>query len=43
MFHKKINEIFSGMPNVFHSADDIFIVGFEEKGKDNDETSERIL
>ena len=34
MFQKKINEIFSSMPNVFSIADDIFIAGFIEQSKD---------
>ena len=35
MFQKKIDELFSGMPNVFTIADDIIIVGFDELGRDN--------
>ena len=30
MFQKKIDELFSGMSNVFGIADDILIIGFDE-------------
>ena len=29
MFQEKIDEIFSGMPNVFRIADNISVAGFE--------------
>ena len=38
MFQRKIDELFIGIPNVFGIADDILIVGFDEQGKDHDET-----
>ena len=40
MFQKKIDEIFSSIPNVF-SITDILIAGLDEQGKCNDETLER--
>ena len=43
MFRKKINELFSGMPNIFSIADDILIAGFAESGKDHDETLEKVF
>ena len=33
MFHMKIDELFSGMPNVFSIDDDILIAGFESKAR----------
>ena len=43
MFQKETDEIFSSMPNVFGSADDILIAGFNEQGKDHDETLDKVL
>ena len=43
MFQKKIVELFSGMQNVFGFADDILIAGFDEQGKDHDETLHKVL
>ena len=43
MFQKKVNEIFSGMPNAFSIADGILIAGFDEQGKYQNETLEKIL
>ena len=43
MFQKKIVAIFSGMSNVFSIADDILMAGFDEQGKDLDETLDEIL
>ena len=43
MFQKKINELFSGMPNVFDIADDILIAGFNEQDNDHDETLGKVL
>ena len=31
------------MPNVFGIADDILIRGFDEQGKDNDDTLEKLI
>ena len=43
MFQKKIDEIFSGMSNVFSIADDILIAGFDVQVKDHDEILEKML
>ena len=41
MFSKKIDELFSDISTVFGISDDILIAGFDEQGKDHDETLER--
>ena len=41
ILHKKIYELFGGMPNVFSIADDILIAGFDEQGKDHDATLDK--
>ena len=43
IFQKKIDELFSGMSNVFHIADGIMIAGFDESCKEHDETLEKVL
>ena len=43
MFHKKTDEILSGMPSIFCIADDILIAGFDKQGKDHDATLDKIL
>ena len=43
MFQKKIDELFSGMQNVFSTADGIFIAGFNKQGKDHNETLDKVL
>ena len=43
MFQKKINKLFSGMPNVFSVADDILIAGINKQGKDHGETLDKVL
>ena len=43
MLQKKIDELFSGMPNVFGIANDILIAGIDKQGKDHDETSDKVL
>ena len=43
MFQKRIGELFSGMPNVCEIADDFVTAGFDERGKDWDETLEKVL
>ena len=43
MLHKKIDELFNGMPNVLSIADDILIAGFDEQGKDHDETPDKVF
>ena len=40
---QKIDQLFSGMPNVFGIADDMLIICFDEQGKDHDETLEKVL
>ena len=41
MFQKKIDLLFSSMPNEFIIAYDILIVSFDEQGKDHDETVDK--
>ena len=43
MLQKKIDKSFIGMPHVFGIADDILIAGFNEQGKNHDETFEKVL
>ena len=43
MFQKKIEELFIGMSNVFGIAHDILIAGFDDQGKDHDETLCKVL
>ena len=43
MFQKMIDEIFSGVPNVFSIVDNILIVGFDEQGKGDSETLDRVF
>ena len=43
MFQKKIDELFSGMQNVFGIADNILIACFDKQDKDHDETLEKVL
>ena len=38
MFQRKIDEIFKDLPNVFGIADDILAVGYDDDGKDHDDT-----
>ena len=38
MFQRKIDKIFNDMPNIFGIADDIFVVGYEDNGRDHDDT-----
>ena len=37
------DELFSGMSDVFHIADDVLIAGFDEQAKDHDKTLEKVL
>ena len=39
MFQWKIDEIFKDLPNVFGSADDILIVGYEADSKNHNRIS----
>ena len=43
MFQKKIDELFSGILNVFGIADENLIAGFDERSKDHDEILEKVL
>ena len=38
VFQRKIDEIFKDLPNVFGSADDILVVGYDVDGKDHENT-----
>ena len=43
MFHKKIDELFNDIPNVFDIADDILTAGFDADGRDHDDRLEQVL
>ena len=43
MFHKKIDELFNGMPNISGIADAIILVGFDEISRDHDATLDMVL
>ena len=43
MFDKKIDELFSGMPNFFIVANGILIAGFDEQGRNHDATLDKVL
>ena len=43
MFQKKIYELFSSIPNVIGIVDETLITGFDQQGKDHDETLEKVL
>ena len=43
MFQKMIDELFSGMPNVFDIADDILTACFNEEGRNHDVTLDEVL
>ena len=38
MFHRKIDDIFKQLPNVFCIADYILVVEYDKHGTDHDET-----
>ena len=38
MYQRKIDEIFKDLPNVFGTAEDILVVGYDVDGKDHDDT-----
>ena len=42
MFQKKIDELFSTMPNVFSIAGDLLIAGSDEQGRDHNEMLEKV-
>ena len=35
-FQRKIEKIFSNMPNIFGITDDILVIGYDENGADDD-------
>ena len=43
MFQRKMDKIFTDLPNVFGIADDILVVGYDVDGEDHDHTSQRVL
>ena len=43
MPQKKIDKLLSSMSHVFGTAHDILIAGFDEQGKDNNETLDKVL
>ena len=43
MFHRKIDELFNGIPKVYHIADDILIAEFDELRRDHDATLYKVL
>ena len=43
MFQKKIDELFSGIPNACGIADDILIAGFGTLGKDHKAKIDKLL
>ena len=40
---KKIDEIFTDIPNVFGIADDILVIGYDEDGTDHDKAAYNVL
>ena len=42
MFQKKIDELISGMPNVFGIANDNLVAGFDELDRDHDVTVDKV-
>ena len=43
MFQKKIDDFFSGMPNVLGIADDILNADYDEQGKNQDEILDQVI
>ena len=43
MFQRKMDKLFRGLPYVFGIADGILIAGFDELGRECDETVDRVL
>ena len=43
MFQHKIDEIFNDMPNVFGTADDTLVTGYNKDGTDHDEVVYKVL
>ena len=43
IFKKKVDQLFSSMPNVFGVAGDILLAGSDEQGRDQDKIMEKVL
>ena len=43
MFQKEIEKLICGMPNVFRTADDTLIAGFDEQGRDHNSILHKVL
>ena len=43
IFLRKIDELFQGLPNVFGTADNILIAGFDDMGRDHDVIFNKVL
>ena len=43
MSQKKTDELFSSIPNIFSTADNILIAGFDKQCKGHNETSDKVL
>ena len=43
MFQRKIDTLFHGLPNAFGFAYNILIAGFDDLGRDHDETVDKVL
>ena len=43
MFQRKINELFHDLSYVFDIANDILIAGFDELGRDDEETVDKVV
>ena len=43
MFKRKINKLFQGLPNVFGIVDDIHIAGFDDIGRDQGASLNKVL
>ena len=41
--HKKMNEMFKDIPNVFGIAEDIFIVGYDADGRFHEKTLRQVM
>ena len=43
MFQQKIDEIFKGLSNLFGTADDMFIIGYDADSRDHDKTLRQVI
>ena len=43
MFQHKIGKIFSDMPNMFGTVDNILVIGYNENGADHDVAIHQVL